>query len=147
MTSSLEKGWRFIAENFHGIEVGRGATVNYENYFKKLNDSVTVPFYKDTDKGAGLDPNSVYIYRVRVVYEDGSAPDLWLDKSKRAAKTLDGSAIPSGQVAPICKSNSFCDGTITGNKVNGSDEKSEIQCRVNADCINVGRSSKTFQER
>ncbi|MGC9611111.1 MAG: InlB B-repeat-containing protein, partial [Minisyncoccia bacterium] len=149
LISFLENGRQFIADNFYRVEVGLGQTqpTNYNDYFNLNKFSFTAPFYLN----AGLDSNSVYLYRVRVVYNDGATPTSSLWSYMLAGKTLDGSASPNGLFSPICTSNSFCDRTVAGFKVidgiGNIIEQSEAQCQVNADCKNVGRASRTLEEK
>ncbi|TSA46375.1 hypothetical protein D4R51_00240 [bacterium] len=150
LTSIFKNGWNVVAGLFNSIGVKEAEAVTdgvYNNYFGLKKFQVTVPSYKDI----GLDANSTYIYRVRVVYDDGTSPatSQWSDMG--AGNTLSNlSPLPDQTPAPICTSNSFCDRSITTTKttdVKGAIMTSESQCGVNADCANVGRASKTFKEQ
>ncbi len=186
VTSALSDGWKFIAESVRGIDSGLAQTLPYESYFNLKKFSITAPSYIDS----GLDPNSIYLYRVRVVYDDNASPksSFWSDTvaAKTLADTADPSDPPAGPICGngicetgettlncsidcpvsgsgprgggppggrtgVCKSNNLCDFSGAFTQVIDSRgiviEQSEFQCRVNADCRDVGRLSKTFQEQ
>lgn len=117
-------------------------------YFAKFDKKVTVPVYVDTS----LTPDTVYLYRVRAVYDDGSGRVTAWD-NLGAAKTLRDVAgtLPSSR--PVCTRNSYCDfsmqGFFSGTDPNASpkQESSLQQCAMNADCRNVGRAGQTYQEK
>ncbi len=148
LISLLGTGRQFITENLFGVKVGLGQTqsVNYDDYFNLNPISVTAPFYLDK----GLDPNSIYLYRIRVTYTDGKTPGTSLWSDILAGETLTTAGGATSYQAYVCTSNSFCDRTINVNRsanCSVSGDCPEQQCNVNADCANVGRSSKTFQEQ
>jgi len=255
LVSTLKSGWNAVAGIFNSIGVNKAEAVAenvYNNYFglKKLSADMTSHLYD-----IGLVEDSVYIYRVRVVYDDGgpTATSNW--SVKAAGKTLGATAPPpddgsapviysgltaSGQVTKpfsysikasniptsygasglpaglrvdastgvitgtpsvptsgsnvtisasnangtgsktlvitifgdggcsgsgccvggdcgggggggICVGNNLCDKSMPSTQVTDGTglllEQSEVQCRVNADCADVGRYSKTFQEQ
>lgn len=121
-----------------------------DEYFKKFDkNDLKVPVYKDTE----LEPDTVYLYRVRVVYDDGSGRVTPWDKMG-AAKTLrDDSGPTLNSPRPICTRNSYCDFSIQGvqssyDPLQKPERESSLQqCAVNADCRNVGRAGQTYQER
>ncbi|MDP2703746.1 MAG: fibronectin type III domain-containing protein, partial [bacterium] len=138
------------------------SAVDYERYFDEVGGALTQAVYKDEHDRTntlwdGLAPDSVYIYRVKSCPVVGGAVGCTAWSDEAAGKTLffvpgpqgapvvrptnpDGSRIPR----PICTKNSFCDysifNTISPRNETGLQEESEQQCRVNADCANVGRS-------
>jgi hypothetical protein len=115
--------------------------VNFDSYFSdtSFSSSSTKPYYLDADTSA----QSVYLYRVRVVYTNGEKSG-W--SSMGAGKTLKDIGTDPAD-AFVCTANSFCDRTLEGNYSSDRSERSEKQCLVNADCRNVGRSSRTFIEQ
>lgn len=118
-----------------------------DQYFQQFDKTTQTPIYKDT----GLSSDTVYLYRVRAVYDDGSGRVTPWD-NLGAAKTLrNNGGGPTGAASPICTRNSYCDFSIQGvqstTDANGNQESSLKQCAVNADCRNVGRSGQTYQER
>ena len=139
-------------------EIARGQEAEpLDGYFELFTDSegnpvtTSTPVYVDRD----LDPDSVYIYRVRVVYEDGTpegVPREWAEYV--AGKTLREAGVEyEVQKRPICTANSFCDYTIT-RKVTPTNpnfeptfEESEQQCSTNAQCRNIGRQDQRYEER
>ena len=148
LVSLLGTGRQFITENLFGVKIGLGQTqsVNYDDYFNLNPISATAPFYLDK----GLDPNSIYLYRIRVTYTDGKTPGTSLWSDILAGETLTTAGGATSYRAYVCTSNSFCDRTINVNRsanCSVSGDCPEQQCNVNADCANVGRSSKTFQEQ
>ena len=136
----------FIAKNTN-VAVGEDPI---DAYFKKFKKNVNPPMYKDE----GLEPDTVYIYRVRLVYDDGSGRFTAWD-NLGAVKTLRdvGGGNTSDKKRPICTRNSYCDFSIEGFQslpdltLNPNQESSQAQCNVNAKCRDVGRSGQTYEER
>jgi hypothetical protein len=130
-----------IVEGATGSDIG--------SYFKQVG-STTLPYYKD----AGLDADSVYLYRVLVRYENGMLSSSSLPVAVKTLTDVDlASGLPT-ENAPICIAYGVCDRSIL--RYNSSPlglgrdpevEFSESQCKVNADCGDVGRVQKTIQER
>ncbi len=128
----------------------------YNPYFTTTTviTNTASPYWQDTN----LLPDTTYVYRVKVLYNDGRASD-WSNWA--AAKTLYNNSGVSVGFMPICTANSVCRSDIPG--VQSSDlghfnrnpqlsgqqpvEKSERQCTTNADCVNVGRVNQLFQEK
>lgn len=256
VVSAFKSGWNVVAGLFNSIGVNKAEAVTdgvYNNYFglKKLSADMSSAL-----RDVGLDENSIYIYRVRVVYDGGAGPAMSNWSVKAAGKTLgaggavlcpdgvtpppcpnDGGApviysgltasgavnlpfsygikannsptsysasgLPNGlniststgaitgtptvvavsnvsisalnakgtdtktlkiaifksgggggggnNIGGMCAGNNLCDKSIPITWVYGATglllEQSEIQCVVNADCADVGRYSKTFQEQ
>lgn len=118
--------------------------INLNDYFSQT--SFTSPSSKPYYSDGGLSANSVYLYRARASYTDGSGNKSgW--SAMGAGRTLINASGGLGTGAYVCTANGFCDRTIQGVISSNPSEKSEIQCRVNADCRNVGRTSRTFEEQ
>jgi len=118
----------------------------YDNYFKPAGITEK-PYFRDDN----LLPDTVYAYRVKVRYNGGSESN-WSNYA--AAKTLPDIGLPlSGDFARICIANSVCNTNIPKYSSSRNDQRrptteySESQCRVNADCANVGRVGQTIRER
>jgi len=125
----------------------RGDTINYDSYFKDVT-TITQPFFEDT----GLSPNTVYVYRVRVHYNDGRRDSDWSNWA--AAKTLFDTGGNPPQGSTVCVANSVCrtfnafqSSDLSNYNFNPTTEKSENQCKVNADCVNVGRINVLIKEK
>lgn len=123
---------------------------SYKEYFLKAKEGgLPIPYYKDED----VDPDSVYIYRVRAVYSDNTVSS-WSDEvvAVKSLRDTDGGEIENN-VRGICLRNSFCDRTIDNIgevKTSSSDpvlEESEQQCTFNLHCRDVGRSDIRIEER
>ncbi|KKT91423.1 MAG: hypothetical protein UW92_C0012G0001, partial [Candidatus Jorgensenbacteria bacterium GW2011_GWA2_45_13] len=121
-----------------------------DQYFGKFDkNNIQVPVYKD----GGLEPDTVYLYRVRTVYDDGSGRVTAWDNLGAAKTLLNNSGPNLGQVRAVCTRNSYCDFSIQGVQStfdvfrNPKQESSLQQCAVNADCRDVGRSGQSYQER
>jgi len=169
--SALEETWKRFKEGLAGVfrqgesilgeyvkktaEKAVGQTAEpLDGYFEMFKASgggpvtTTTPVFVDK----GLDPDSVYLYRVRVVYDnDPHNPGEW--GNLVAGKTLRETGSELSEENPICTRNSFCDYTIkkrtTSNNLNFDPpvEESESQCTVNSDCREVGRQDYRYQER
>jgi len=110
--------------------------INYDNYFKTIA-TTTAPVLIDQN----LNPGTVYMYRVRLV--KGSV-STW--SNMVAGVTLPAGSQNSGTLAPICTAYGYCNHNING-YYSPDGQASEIQCKVNADCRNVGRASQQTQEQ
>lgn len=130
-------------EFMKSLFIAHGQTVSsetYANYFVTLGRLAPnyVPYYIDDT----LTPDTVYMYRVRLRYPDGTFTN-WTNVS--AAKTLTRPVVRDNSVPrAICTSNNFCNVSVKLYK--GTNEKSEKQCNVNADCGDVGRPDKFSNE-
>ena len=136
---------------------GAADSPDYERFYQVAGKDFTEAAFKDDDKLAGLEPDTVYIYRVRSCVDTSCTP--WSHES--AGKTLRESPVGasvSPDIRPICTSNSYCNYDKQFSKKVSfelsdlpsplvSREESQRQCSVNADCANVGRSQQTFKER
>ncbi len=116
-------------------------------YFSAFTAETNFPVYKDTE----LEPDTVYIYRLRTVYDSGVTTD-W--DTLGAAKTLRdvlGDGVVGG--GAVCTRNSYCDFSIKGYASSPDEtkdilvEKSEKQCNANSDCRDVGRAGQVYEER
>ncbi len=119
---------------------GQTISETYANYFVTLGRLAPnyVPYYIDDT----LTPDTVYMYRVRLRYPDGTFTN-WTNVS--ATKTLARPVTRDNSVSrAICTSNNFCNLSVKLYK--GTSEKSEKQCNVNADCGDVGRPDKFSNE-
>ncbi len=136
------------------VAEGQSTSIDYDKYFLQTPSFPTpIPSLKNT----GLRTDTVYIYRVRVNY--GGKTSEWSEMI--AGKTLGDvpgiNKIPG--VSGVCINNSYCQQVVTEvpkyqhQYVDPNDptktltERSELQCKVNADCRNVGRSSQIFEEQ
>ncbi len=158
VVKSVTIAWNTFMEGVHTIlslfrarvpiAEGQSGNINYDAYFAQATSTSPIPSQKDK----GLLPDTVYLYRVRAVYGNGQK-SLW--SLMTAGKTLNGNAYQSGTIAPICINNSYCDQNssdvpnyrYTNQTDAAKNEQSELQCKVNADCRDVGRSSQVFEER
>jgi hypothetical protein len=131
-----------------GIFSTNAATTPTKDYFvtiKDYSDNYTQPSLKDT----GLESGAVYTYKVRVNYGGGKT-SAWNTDNNGYPREVSGKVLPlgassNGGQSPICTRNSYCDFSIQ--KQTTIDEKSEIQCKQNADCVNVGRKRQTSEEQ
>ena len=117
-------------------------------YFKtSFRTDVREPVYKDTN----LIPDTVYVYRVKTVYESSGVETEW--DLIGAAKTLADNKGGTTEARPICMRNSYCDFSIMGVR-SSSDisrspavEESESQCLTNSDCRDIGRAGQAYEEK
>lgn len=118
------------------INIARGATENYDAYFKSVVITKNPVFVDDA-----LSPDSLYVYRVSIFAEEPQWSNF------RAAKTMTDAHGGPIENRPICMRNSFCDSSVSGVRNALDTESSEQQCLVNKDCVNVGRSDQGYRER
>ncbi len=90
---------------------------------------------------AGLEPETVYLYRIKTIYLD--------DNSDKKLGTVAGKTLPSASSfastsIKVCLRNSLC-GEKTVSYPSGSSPPLS-QCMTNADCRNVGSSRQVFEE-
>lgn len=136
---------------------GAAAAPDYEAFFQTVTNTLGEAAIGDNNRGAGLLPDTVYIYRVRSCV-GGADCTAWSHES--AGKTLrpsPGGAAPETEKRPICTRNSFCNygtGSEFTKKVSRDvpgatpvREDSQQQCVRNADCADVGRFEQSFEER
>ncbi|MGC9602953.1 MAG: dockerin type I domain-containing protein [Minisyncoccia bacterium] len=104
LVSTFKSGWNAIAGLFNGIGVNRAEAVTdvvYNNYFglNKLSADISSRLL-DT----GLTENSVYIYRVRVVYDDGGTPATsdWSVDSSGAPSRVAGKTLGTVATVTLC---------------------------------------------
>jgi len=151
IVSGLKERARAIFTGFVSPSLA-GSSVVYEEYFVEAKSGLSVAAYEDRgpDRVSGapeLDLDTVYLYRVKSCV--GMDCSDWSEET--VGKTLREIKTSELNPRPICTRNSFCNYKITKN-VSLPDEKgvleeSEQQCRVNADCANVGRFDQSFEER
>lgn len=139
-------------ESIEGITVSDEELDNYFQQFvvdgrtvpsPTIRDGLRLSVYQDT----GLEPGTVYLYRVKAVYTDAGSPTSSPYAAPAAGRTL-----PAGTVLPtvttrVCVRNNLC-GQTTGVPVisNGVPYNPDAQCSVNADCRDVGTSRQVFEE-
>ncbi len=127
------------SNTINGTTLSCSTPLNDNPYFITVSNSVAQPSYIDK----GLASDTVYIYRVRPVFSDGSVGSWAVPK---AAKTLIGSASITSVNAPVCTRNSYCDFSLKS-FANTPGEVSEVQCANNNDCRKVGKLRSTYQEQ
>lgn len=138
----------YIAERATTAEGRQYAPGNLDNYYNTFNTSSTVPSYKDIN----LEPNTVYMYRVRVTYIGETNRSTEWDLPG-AAKTLSNTGGTGTTNHGICVQNSYCDFTVRSYKSTTDitrippTEESEEQCTTNSQCRDVGRGGQSYQER
>lgn len=139
---------RYIAESTTPAEGKLYTGINLDKYFETFKASSTLPSYINKD----LNADTVYMYRVRAVYTDGSGRITPWDLSA-AAKTLSNTGGTNVTNHGVCVQNSYCDFSIRGYRSTTDAtrlppvEESEEQCTTNAQCRDVGRGGQTYQER
>jgi hypothetical protein len=116
-------------------------------YFKSI---ATTTASAHIDKN--LEPDIVYLYRVRLIYDNEPTQEIrWSNSgaTKTFRDTNGGSITNRG----VCTRNSYCDfsGTSYQSSVDvnkkPNKEHTEQQCQTNVECKNVGRYGQAFQER
>lgn len=152
---TVEDGVNQLASFFESqvpVAEGQSTSIDYDAYFAQATSPTPLPSKKDI----GLRSETVYLYRVRVNYGAGKT-SAW--SAMIAGKTLGGNEVKLQGVAGACINNSYCEQRVIevpnyqhryvdpNNPTRTLTEHSELQCRTNADCRNVGRSSQTFEER
>jgi len=137
-----------IKDMVTGIFSTNAAPDPKERYFMPIKDyldNYTQSSLKDTP----LEPGAVYAYRVRINYGDGKTSAWNTDINGRpqwlAGKVLPFGASLNGGESPICTRNSYCDFSVKTQTAIG--EKSETQCKQNADCLDIGRKRQTSEEQ
>lgn len=140
------------------ITLTDNGSVNEEGHRKYYKSSAAVsppiPFYEDK----GLDPDTVYLYRVRVVYPDGSTSSWSINEAMvKTLKDKAGGPLSGNEIRGVCTRNSFCDRSMEniGIGVRSSVdsgrlpawEQTEQQCTLNIHCQDIGRSDIRFIER
>ena len=132
---------RFVSQH---TDVALGQST-LDEYFKKFERSVYAPVYVDEN----LEPDTVYAYRVRAVFQDHKS--AW--DNLGAIKTLRNVAGETPEKRAVCMRNSYCDFTITGFKslfdssLTPTEESSLEQCSSNAMCRDVGRAGQIYKEQ
>lgn len=153
-----------VATVFAEIELANvpgGGPINIDAYFARhVRASLSPAQYPSVLRDTGLEPNTVYAYRVKAVYTAGGETAYALEGA--------GKTIPSGGTpAPfnglrICTKNSFCD-SVSGTRVtvpgdpnspydprqtkDGARFEGYGQCQNNNDCRDVHTSRQFFEER
>jgi hypothetical protein len=123
-------------------------------YFKQSITQAPRINYPSAYLNAGLEPDTVYLYRVKAIYADSTETAYSIEG---AGRTLPG----GGTVTPIagginiCTRNSFCQFGMAANTytVSGviydprtTDGYLGLQCHSNDDCRDVGTSRQVFEE-
>jgi hypothetical protein len=130
------------------VRTAEGQTLsNYDSLFQAGVDikNVSTPSYFDT----GLLPNTIYMYRVRLVYPNGNT-SAWSNQVAgitlpAGGSCMGGKCMGNQSQSPICTAYGFCDSSVSS--YSAGVFSSERQCKVNADCRNVGRASQQTQEQ
>jgi hypothetical protein len=131
-----------------GIFSASAATPNSdEDYFVRVNiNPLSQPSYKDDT----LEADTIYYYRVGIKYPSDSTIKKW-SVNDGSGKTLPAGSVNSGAKSPICVRNSYCDFSLprwdAPSVVGLTKERSEQQCKDNADCVNVGKKRQTTEEQ
>ncbi|MGC9046640.1 MAG: hypothetical protein ACP5IC_00765, partial [Minisyncoccia bacterium] len=134
----ITKSINSVLEALHLSNTKAASTQQWENYF---TDLTTVPYSQASYNDIQVKPGGVYIYRVRIVYSNGTYGP-WSNIA--AAQTLPSNAVPNNnQQAYICTANSYC--SAVDYYTSGS-IPSEQQCSNNAGCRDVGKYTGTVQE-
>ncbi len=135
------------ARNSAEIAEGQGTGNPLDMYFKTVA-TTTAPVYIDKN----LEADTVYLYRVRAFYEDGSnRVTEWSNSG--ATKTMRNTGGAGISNRGVCTRNSYCDFSVKAyNSSSDQNEKvktenTEQQCTQNIDCKDVGRYGQSFQER
>jgi|GEM_PF-2193316 len=147
MMKQAEEAATKLAQESAKMAEGQSTGNPLDIYFKSVA-TTTAPVYVDKN----LEADTVYLYRVRVVYEDGSNRITEWSNSG-ATKTLRDNSGGSVAKRGVCTRNSYCDFSV--NSYNSSNdpnakvkmENTEQQCSSNIDCKEVGRYGQSFQER
>ncbi|MEK7479472.1 MAG: hypothetical protein AAB634_03000, partial [Patescibacteria group bacterium] len=148
------RGREALSSLFAPTISGAQGAVDYQNYFKPAKVGLKEAALKDE----ALEPDTVYIYRVKSCAEANGVVDCTAWSIESAGKTMrnvEKTEPGAGDRRAVCTKNSFCNfGAEFAKKVSSQVpfgipevEESEQQCRVNADCANVGRFEQSFEER
>jgi hypothetical protein len=126
------------------LEEGEDVIINYFKQFEKNLDFDSNPgYFKDVN----VNPKTVYVYRVKVVYDSGRETAY---SSLSGGKTLpDGNYVSEKRVG-ICTRNSFCSRLNESNirdSLNQIIYEPENQCNTNADCRNIGTMTRFIEEQ
>jgi hypothetical protein len=137
------------------VKLEDSAVEQYFQQFKvdggdqRLSDSVKNKLNLSTFEDTNVEPDTVYLYRVRACYINNNTCTGWSNWSNEAAgKTLPaGAGLLGGEKVGICVRNNLCEmkDKYKDNSVSPAIE-SEQQCLVNAACQNVGTSRQFFEE-
>ncbi len=128
----------------HGVQ---SQPSNLDGYFSMTSSTVSIPSLRDN---INLEPDTVYVYRVRLVYSELNKTDWDLVGATKTLRDISGAPLENH---PVCTRNSYCDYEVPGyrsSRVIGNVpeiEESEQQCKVNSDCRDVGRGGQIYQER
>ena len=136
-----------LAQETTKVAEGQSKGNPLDLYFRSVA-TTTAPVYVDKN----LEPDTVYLYRVRAVY-DGTPARITEWSNSGATKTL--RDVGGGTITNrgVCTRNSYCDFSVKSyNSLNDPNaavkmENTEQQCLSNIDCKNVGRYGQSFQER
>ena len=138
----IDRGVAYLSNIF----IAEGQTTGnsmYNNYFQTVQ---TIPsttyYYRDN----GLISGTVYIYRIRVVYDSGTGATSSNWSYPAAARTFSSSAdCPSCTTGGggICVAYGVCKAGLSGTPPQGS-----TQCGTGGDCTSIGKSaSPIFKEK
>lgn len=148
VSERLSRGLKIVIEKISSlINTSSAAEIDVlNNYFgqfeKDLDFEHSLGYYKDE----GLQPDTVYVYRVRSVYDSGGITPY---ASMGGAKTLpEVDNVTNTKSVGVCVRNSLCkieekDVIQSGGRV----YEPESQCSKNADCRDVGTMRRFLEER
>lgn len=149
---------------FARIEIANvpgGGPIDLNAYFARhVRANLSPVQYPSVLRDTGLEPNTVYVYRVKAVYAGGETAYAL----EGAGKTLPSGGTPTPfNGLRICTKNSFCD-SVSGTRVvippggpentydprqkkDGARFEEHGQCQNNNDCRDVHTSRQFFEER
>ncbi len=153
-----------VATVFARIEIANvpgGGPIDIDAYFARhVRPPLSPAQYPSVLRDTGLEPNTVYVYRVKAVYTGGETAYAL----EGAGKTLPSGGTPTSfSGLRICTRNSFCD-SVSGTRVvvppggpNNTYDPRQVkdgarfegygQCRNNNDCRDTHTSRQFFEER
>jgi hypothetical protein len=141
------KAEEFSVESARVVHGAQSQPSNLDKYFEMTSSTVSIPSLKDD---RNLDPDTVYVYRVRLVYNETEKTDWDLLGGTKTLRDISGGTV---EKHPVCTRNSYCDYEVPGYKSsrivgnNPEIEESEQQCETNSNCRDVGRGGQIYQER
>lgn len=141
------KAEEFAVEQARVVHGAQSQPSNLDKYFEMTSSTVSIPSLKD-DKN--LDPDTVYAYRVRLVYSEAKKTNWDFLGATKTLRDISGGSV---EKHPVCTRNSYCDYEVPGYKssrIIGNRpevEESEQQCETNSNCRDIGRGGQIYQER
>jgi len=148
MMKQAEEAATKLAQNTAKVAEGQSTGDPLDVYFKSIA-TTTMPSYIDKN----LEPDTVYLYRVKLIYDESPIRVVAPPSNSGATKTFSdtGGGVISNK--GVCTRNSFCDFSVKSynSSINSNRdpkvENTEQQCTKNVECKNVGRYGQAFQER